>query len=178
MDYGRPTGEAGTRLAQRYAGTRYQVYFDHAPDEKARKAQGKPTVFFDDLSQATRLSFPDIAILDSTSGEVFLLAEIEEGHSVPKNVLGDALYPLFGTAAKVGGRVFPLAGDVVLILGLVTHGTSGTDGRARRLIERINALGAAAPDRTLRVDLITYSDPEEMARRTEERIRALLDARR
>jgi hypothetical protein len=103
---------------------------------------GKITCWFGDgdaLSQETRLSELDIAVLKRASGRPHAVAliEIEESDDRPKNLLGD----LFGTllADHVAFRGEELAVDARTALILMARGPETHQPRMDRLVAKVKA---------------------------------------
>jgi hypothetical protein len=91
------TFHVACQLTEKFGAQGFDVLVAHGKARSIQPEVGEIVCWYGSkLARSTRLSFPDIAVISRRTDRTVLLAEIEERHARPKQVLADALATIIG----------------------------------------------------------------------------------
>jgi len=137
MDHGIYTGELGYQLYKRYMDTVHMVYYDHPGNDRNDEPNcSHPTPFFNECSNATKLSYVDIAVVNRKRNSIELIAEIEESGAEPKKIIGDVVNVILSDQMRIKRKNYNY-GDFPLILGVNANPKGKSEEKTKRICQKL-----------------------------------------
>lgn len=172
MDHGKYTGELGLKLYHKYKDSNYEVFYDHG--KKGDPNHCKPSAYFGEYSNSTKLSEVDIVIVDNATQSVKLLIEVEESGSSPKKTIGIITNLLIAERIRIMKDDYPLD-DVSLLFAVGIKTDKGGKAKQIDLIcERLRRINDECGLKNLNLTTIIDTNLERLNERVESTVEELL----
>lgn len=170
MDHGAYTGELGYQLYKKYIDTNYMVYYDHPrKDQNDEPNCSHPIPFFDECSNATKLSYVDIAVVNKERDSIELIVEIEESGAEPKKVIGDVVNIVLSDQMRIKGKDYNY-GKLTFILGVNVNPRGGSEEKTRMIYKKLIRINEKVGNKKIELIPVFDNDLGALIKKIESKI--------
>jgi len=166
---GEYTGKLGYSLYKKYLDSAHTVYYAHSGKENDEPNLCHPTPFFGECSNASTLSWVDIAVVNKKTDSVELIAEIEESGAEPKKVIGDVVNIILSERIKIKDDEYGYR-DTALILGIKVNPDGHSKEKTESICKKLAEINEKAGNKKMEIIPIFDSDIEALTRKVEREI--------
>ena len=175
---GKYTGEMGFDLYEKYRNTNYEVYYDNHGEEHIKGPNScNPTPFFDECSNASTLSYVDIAVIDKRSDRAIFVCEIEEGGAEPKKIIGDIMNIVLSDQIRIKGRDYCYEDNFVFILGLKVNPNGDRTEKAETIRKKLLQINEKVGNKKIDLILVFAAEAKDLTENVKEKIVGKLSRR-
>jgi hypothetical protein len=166
----------GFNLYKNYRNTDYKIYYHHGKDKEKEPNFCEPTPFFDKCSNASKLSYVDIAVING-SDRAILVCEIEEGGAEPKKIIGDIINIVLSDQIRIQGRDYYYDDNIVFILGTNVNPIGAGEEKTQNICQKLRQINEKVGNKKIELILVFNADVKELTKDVEEKIVGKLDRR-
>ncbi|RLF63625.1 MAG: hypothetical protein DRN33_03750 [Thermoplasmata archaeon] len=166
---GEYTGKLGYSLYKKYLDSAHTVYYAHSGKENDEPNLCHPTPFFGECSNASTLSWVDIAVVNKKTDSVELIAEIEESGAEPKKVIGDVVNIMLSEQVRINGKDYGY-GDITFILGVKVNPEGDSEKKTRRICKKLAEINEKTGNKNMEIIPLFDSDIKALTRKVEREI--------
>jgi len=170
---GKYTGEIGFDLYERYRDTDYEIYYHHG---KKSPNCYKPTPFFDECSDASKLGYVDIVVIDKIKKKAILVCEIEETSNAPKTIIGDFMNIVLSDQISIDSTPYDYDRDIVFILGTKINCKGAGKKKTQNICQKLKQINEKVGNKKIELIPISKDDAEKLTKKVKEMIISKLDS--